>query len=106
MAHGADYWNVVGRDAELGASFLEAMASDSRFVAQIVVRECGEVFAGARSLVDVGGGDGTMAKAIASAFPHVRCSVLELPQVVDGMPADGDGTGVCCREHDGFHSSS
>ncbi|KAL6641777.1 hypothetical protein ACP70R_019958 [Stipagrostis hirtigluma subsp. patula] len=89
MAHGGGYWSVLGRDAELGASFGEAMASDSRFVAGIVVRECGEVFAGVRSLVDVGGGDGTMAKAIARAFPHVRCSVLELPRVVDAMPADG-----------------
>ncbi|KAL6905509.1 hypothetical protein ACP4OV_003110 [Aristida adscensionis] len=90
MAHGgADYWGVVGREAELGASFGETMGSDSRFVAQIVVGECGEVFAGVRSLVDVGGRDGTMAKAIATAFPAMRCSVLELPAVVDGMPADG-----------------
>ncbi|KAL6641778.1 hypothetical protein ACP70R_019959 [Stipagrostis hirtigluma subsp. patula] len=88
MAHGADYWSVVGLDAELGASFGEVMACDSRFVARIVVRECGEVFAGVRSLVDVGGGDGTMAKAIAKAFPHVRCSVLELPHVVDAMAPD------------------
>ncbi|KAL6641776.1 hypothetical protein ACP70R_019957 [Stipagrostis hirtigluma subsp. patula] len=88
MAHGADYWGVVGRDAEFAAVFNEGLSSDSRFVAPIVVRECGEVFAGVRSLVDVGGGDGTMAKAIAKAFPHVRCSVLELPHVVDAMPAD------------------
>ncbi|KAL6905510.1 hypothetical protein ACP4OV_003111 [Aristida adscensionis] len=89
MAHGADFWGVAGRDAEFGTAFNQGMQSDSRFVAQIVVRECGEVFAGMRSLVDVGGGDGTMAKAIATAFPAMRCSVLELAQVVDGMAADG-----------------
>jgi ubiquinone/menaquinone biosynthesis C-methylase UbiE len=63
-------------------------------VAWIIVRECGEVFAGINSLVDVGGGDGTMAKAIAKAFPHVRCSVLDLPHVVggNGMPGEGEGT--------------
>ena len=27
--------------------------------------------------------------ANAEAFPHVKCSVSELPQVVDGVPADG-----------------
>ncbi|KAL6858731.1 hypothetical protein ACP4OV_017733 [Aristida adscensionis] len=80
---------VAGRDAEFGALFNEAMAADSRFVAEIVVRECGGAFAGVASLVDVGGGDGTTARAIAKAFPHVRCSVLELRQVVDAVPADG-----------------
>ncbi|TVU51120.1 hypothetical protein EJB05_02527, partial [Eragrostis curvula] len=88
MAHGTDFWGMAGRDTEFGAIFNEAMGSDSRFIAGIVVRECGEVFTGVRSLVDVGGGDGTMAKAIARAFPHVRCSVLELPQIVDGVQAD------------------
>ncbi|CAL5059662.1 unnamed protein product [Urochloa decumbens] len=78
----------TSRDLEFGKLFNEAMSADSRFAAEIVVRECGEVFAGLTSLVDVGGGDGTTAKAIAKAFPHVRCSVLELPQVADTMPED------------------
>ncbi|KAG0532218.1 hypothetical protein BDA96_04G089900 [Sorghum bicolor] len=56
---------------------------------KILARRCGGTFAGVTSLVDVGGGDGTMAKAIAKAFPHVRCSVLELPQVVDKVPVHG-----------------
>ncbi|KAL6905939.1 hypothetical protein ACP4OV_003540 [Aristida adscensionis] len=90
MAYGTDFWGAVGRDDGFAAAFYEAMRCDSRFVAQIAVRECGEAFAGVRSLLDVGGGDGTMAKAIAEAFPHVRCSVLELPHVVDRMmPVDG-----------------
>ncbi|CAN6230762.1 unnamed protein product [Urochloa humidicola] len=89
MAHGAGFYGYTGRDLEFGKLFNEAMGADSRFVAEIVVRECGEVFAGLTSLVDVGGGDGTTAKAIAKAFPHVRCSVLELPQVLaDTMPED------------------
>ncbi|CAL4970757.1 unnamed protein product [Urochloa decumbens] len=85
-AHGEGLHGYLGRDSEFG----EAMGADSRFVAGIVVRECGEaVFAGVTSLVDVGGGDGTTAKAIAKAFPHVRCSVLELPQVVESVVVDG-----------------
>jgi trans-aconitate methyltransferase len=42
--------------------------------------------------VDTGGGHGTTAMAIARAFPHVRCSVLELPHVVDAAAADGSCT--------------
>ncbi|KAF8690482.1 hypothetical protein HU200_040837 [Digitaria exilis] len=60
MAHGESLYGMVGRDAEFSACFHEAMGSDSRFTAEILVRECGGV-----------------------AFPHVRCSVLELPHVVD-----------------------
>ena len=63
MAHGAGFYGYVGRDSEFGALFNEAMAADSRVTAQVVVRECGEVFAGSASLVDVGGGDGTMTMA-------------------------------------------
>lgn len=87
MAYGMKLYDLVGRDTEFGALFNEAMSADSRFMAEILVRECGEVFARVASLVDVGGGDGTTAKAIVKAFPHVtRCSVLELPQVVDRVP--------------------
>ncbi|TVU51255.1 hypothetical protein EJB05_02666, partial [Eragrostis curvula] len=84
MAHGTNFFGMVGRDAQFGAGFNEAMGSDSSFVTGIVVRE---LFACVRSLVDVGGGDGTMAKAIAEAFPNMRCSVLERPQLVDGLQA-------------------
>ncbi|RCV04986.1 hypothetical protein SEVIR_1G044900v4 [Setaria viridis] len=89
MAHGAGFFPYTARDLEFGELFNGAMGADSRFVAEIVVRECGDVFAGLTSLIDVGGGDGTTAKAIAKAFPHVRCSVLELPQVADNMPVNG-----------------
>ncbi|WVZ62435.1 hypothetical protein U9M48_012189, partial [Paspalum notatum var. saurae] len=89
MAHGAGFYDVVRRDAAFAVCFDEAMGSDSRFVAEIVVRDFGAVFAGLTSLVDVGGNNGTTARAIAEAFPHVKCSVLELPHVVDTMPADG-----------------
>jgi len=54
MAHGAGFYGYVGRDLEFGALFSEAMGADSRVVAYVVVRECGEVFAG---------GDGTMTMA-------------------------------------------
>lgn len=36
-------------------------------------------------MVDVGGGTGTVAKGFADAFPGLKCIVLDLPHVVEGM---------------------
>lgn len=52
-----------------------------------MLRECREVFEGIESLVDVGGGTGTMAKAIAKSFPGMKCTMLDLPRVVAGLQA-------------------
>jgi|UniRef100_A0A804MK97 hypothetical protein len=67
----------------------KGLLAESRFLMPIVLRECGdEVFRGIDSLVDVGGGHGGAAATIAAAFPHVKCSVLDLPHVVAGAPSD------------------
>uniref|UniRef100_A0A804J592 Uncharacterized protein n=1 Tax=Musa acuminata subsp. malaccensis TaxID=214687 RepID=A0A804J592_MUSAM len=51
-------------------SLLKAgMASDARLVVQVLTRECGDVFQGLRSLVDVEVGTEMMAMAIAEAYP-------------------------------------
>ncbi|EAZ42961.1 hypothetical protein OsJ_27551 [Oryza sativa Japonica Group] len=89
MAHGMDFWDFTGHDAEYSMLFNKGMASDSHFVVNIVIHECAEVFVGVRSLVDVGGRNGAMAKAIADAFPHIKCYVLDLPHVIHGTPTDG-----------------
>ncbi|OEL16364.1 Trans-resveratrol di-O-methyltransferase [Dichanthelium oligosanthes] len=78
---------------EFGAAFNDAMACDGRFVMDVLVRDHSDVFRGLASLVDVGGGSGGAARAIAAAFPHVRCSVLELPHVVASVP-QGERGGV------------
>uniref|UniRef100_A0A0E0QEU8 O-methyltransferase C-terminal domain-containing protein n=1 Tax=Oryza rufipogon TaxID=4529 RepID=A0A0E0QEU8_ORYRU len=67
-----------------------SMAADSKFLAEIAIRRHAEAFmTNVSSLVDVGGGDGSMARAIVKAFPHIKCLVLDLPHVVRGIPADG-----------------
>jgi hypothetical protein len=50
----------------------------------------GDIFEGVSSLVDIGGGTGTAARAIAKAFPHVKCSVLDLPNVINSISPDVD----------------
>jgi hypothetical protein len=60
--------------------FNDAMASDTAFLMPIVIKECGEVFHGLTSVVDVAGGLGGAAATIAAAFPDLKCTVLDLPR--------------------------
>ena len=87
-AHGADPWTVFVRDPKINLVFNAGMAADTRFAMDFVVSKCGDAFDGVGSLVDVAGGTGTAARAIAAAFPRIRCSVLDLPSVIDTAPAD------------------
>ncbi|CAL1388492.1 unnamed protein product [Linum trigynum] len=80
-AHGMAFWQYNDRNPPFNAIFNEAMACDSQMV-NLVIGNCGKVFDGIDSLVDVGGGTGTFARIIAEAFPGIKCKVLELPQVV------------------------
>ncbi|CAN1351513.1 Probable O-methyltransferase 3, partial [Linum perenne] len=88
-AHGETFWEFAGAHQELNGFFNDAMASDARLVTKVLVNECRHVFEGLGSLVDVGGGTGTVAKAIAGGFPAMECTVLDLPHVVEGLESEG-----------------
>ncbi|XP_052208052.1 trans-resveratrol di-O-methyltransferase-like [Diospyros lotus] len=85
-ANGRTLWDYAGQNPAFNSLFNEGMESDARMVASVVIEECRGAFEGLSSLVDVGGGTGTMAKAIAEAFPEMKCTVLDLPHVVDKLP--------------------
>nr|CAB3452797.1 unnamed protein product [Digitaria exilis] len=68
---GTDHWDFCGRDPGFSAFFNDAMACDSRFVMDAAART------------------GGAAKAVATAFLHIECTVLDLPHVIHGIPADG-----------------
>ncbi|KAM0858694.1 hypothetical protein ACQ4PT_047686 [Festuca glaucescens] len=89
MAHGADPWTVFARDPQINQVFNAGMGADTRFAMDFVVSNYADAFDGVSSLVDVAGGTGTAARAIARAFPHIKCTVLDLPNVIDSVPADG-----------------
>ncbi|XP_038984957.1 trans-resveratrol di-O-methyltransferase-like [Phoenix dactylifera] len=83
MAHGKGLFEETDARADFNELFNEGMASDARLVTEVaLLRQQWEVLRGVRSVVDVGGGTGTLAKAIAKALPGVRCAVLDLPHVV------------------------
>ncbi|XVE49990.1 hypothetical protein DITRI_Ditri01bG0126300 [Diplodiscus trichospermus] len=84
-AHCRTFWDYGGHYPKLNDFFNEGMASDARVVSSILIRKCKGVFEGSNSLVDVGGGTGSVAKAIADAFPHMQCSNFDLPHVIAGM---------------------
>ena len=85
MAHGRPFWGLAAQQPKFGSLFNEAMEADSQLIARAVVEECEGVFEGLNSLVDVGGGTGTMAKAIAKAFQNINCTVFDQPHVVANL---------------------
>ncbi|KAJ6696751.1 hypothetical protein OIU85_003133 [Salix viminalis] len=89
-AHERTFWEYASHEPKLNQFFNEAMASDARLVSSVMINECKGVFEGLNSLVDVGGGTGTVAKAIAKEFQHLHCTVFDLPHVV----ADLEGSGT------------
>ncbi|KAG5224754.1 hypothetical protein OIU78_023028 [Salix suchowensis] len=83
-------WEHASHEPKLNQFFNEAMASDARLVSSVMINECKGVFEGLNSLVDVGGGTGTMAKALAKEFQHLDCTVFDLPHVVADLEGRGN----------------
>ncbi|CAO2163090.1 unnamed protein product [Urochloa humidicola] len=94
VVHGMTPWTMTKNDAAYNKVLNEACAADSDFVLDTVLKEprLAKIFSGLSTLVDVGGGHGAAAVAIARAFPHIRCSVLDLEQAISEAPADHLGT--------------
>ncbi|XP_077211634.1 (RS)-norcoclaurine 6-O-methyltransferase-like [Tasmannia lanceolata] len=84
--NGEDLWSYASKNPDHNKLFNEAMASDARLVTPALIESCREIFEGLSSLVDVGGGTGTASRTVAKAFPHIKCSVLDLPHVVETIP--------------------
>ncbi|KAL8268728.1 hypothetical protein R6Q59_002526 [Mikania micrantha] len=78
-------WDLAGQEPKLNRFFNEGMASDARLVTSVILKDCKGVFEGLDSIVDVGGGTGTVAKAIAESFPDIKCINFDFPHVVDGL---------------------
>ncbi|KAJ6828473.1 trans-resveratrol di-O-methyltransferase-like [Iris pallida] len=90
VAHGCGFWDMTDRDPEFNRVFNEGMACDAQFLMDALLKDCGHVFQGLESLMDVGGGTGSAAIAVSKVFPEVKCSVLELQQVVDTIHNKGE----------------
>ncbi|XP_049349450.1 trans-resveratrol di-O-methyltransferase-like [Solanum verrucosum] len=77
---------IFEKETKINHLLNEGMACDARLVVSVLIQNGkGQLFEGLKSLVDVGGGTGTIAKAIADAFPQINCTVFELPHVIEGI---------------------
>ncbi|CAM0912410.1 unnamed protein product [Alopecurus aequalis] len=99
--HGMALWKMADKDPAFDALINDGMVSDSSFIMEIAIRECGEVFEGITSLMDVGGGLGAASQAISNAFPSLECTVMDLGHVVVKAPT---GTAVKYVVGDMFQS--
>ncbi|XP_020199772.1 daphnetin O-methyltransferase 1 [Aegilops tauschii subsp. strangulata] len=89
--HGASLFHesTALLDQELDELVTEGLAAHDNLGIGTIMRECHDLFKGLESLTDCCGGDGTTARAITKAHPHVKCTVLDLPKVIDKAPSDG-----------------
>lgn len=91
MAQGKNIYERMPSVSIFNELFNRTMSYDSRLVSSLLVtsNEFKGLIEGLESIVDIGGGDGTMAKAIAEAYPNLKCIVFDLPHVVDGLQGNG-----------------
>ncbi|MCD7460044.1 hypothetical protein HAX54_042744 [Datura stramonium] len=85
-AHRKPLYEYARNEPRFNHVFNEAVAEVMPgLVMSVLIKNGKGVFEGLKSLVDVGGGTGTVAKAIVDAFPQINCTVLDLPHVVEGL---------------------
>ncbi|GMH07282.1 hypothetical protein Nepgr_009122 [Nepenthes gracilis] len=90
-AHGKTLYEFANNMPEFNEQFNAAMFSDSMLVGTCLFSNSEEgnfgksLFKGLNSMVDVGGGVGTMTKIIGHACPHLSCICYDLPNVVAGL---------------------
>jgi len=83
--NGMGVWDFAGREPKFNHLFNKCMAMDSRLVSTVLIEKYKWLLEGIESLVDVGGGTGTMFKVIVESFPQLKCIVFDLPHVVAGL---------------------
>jgi hypothetical protein len=86
---------------EFDAVANEGLASHDNLGIATILRECGDIFRGVESLTDCCGGDGTTARALVKAYPHLKCTVLDLPKVIEKAQAHD---GITYVAGDLFHT--
>ena len=75
-------FNYLNENPEEGEEFNDAMSSFSRLKASNIVEAYD--FSNFESLVDVGGGHGTLLKSILKPNPHLKGILFDMPSVVEG----------------------
>ncbi|GLT29746.1 hypothetical protein SLA2020_045920 [Shorea laevis] len=85
-AHGSEIWELASRDPDFNKLFNDAMACTSKVVTRGILFGYKEGFSCLGSLVDVGGGTGSLVAEIVKAHPHIQGINFDLPHVVAAAP--------------------
>ncbi|KAI3935500.1 hypothetical protein MKW92_038560 [Papaver armeniacum] len=80
--HGKEGYELNVENPEFVEIFNKAMSSDTTLAMPAFIQGCDEIMSGISSLVDVGGGIGTAMTYVVKAFPHIKCTVFDLPHVI------------------------
>ncbi|MED6157478.1 Isoflavone 7-O-methyltransferase [Stylosanthes scabra] len=98
---GTNLWEFFSKNPSRLSFFNESMISDSQML-KLGLKDHGAVFEGLESIVDVGGGNGTISKIINAMFPELKCIVFDLPHVVENL--SGSNNNLSFVGGDMFHS--
>lgn len=95
VANGTSFWQLTHEDPDARELFNRAMGSVS-------LAEAGQVaaaydFSGAATVVDIGGGRGSLMAAVLDAFPGLRGTLLERPPVAEEARELLTGRGLADR---------
>ncbi|XP_058068992.1 acetylserotonin O-methyltransferase-like [Magnolia sinica] len=85
-AHGEDVWEYAAKHPPYSKLLEDAMACDARNVAPAILDGCVGMFDGLVTVVDVGGGNGTLLGMLVQACPWIKGINFDLPRVVEGAP--------------------
>ncbi|KAI3837197.1 hypothetical protein MKX03_010762 [Papaver bracteatum] len=93
-AHGHEIWDFASVNPQFNELFNNAMKCTAETTINAVLVDYKDGFRGMRSLIDVGGGTGTMITEIVKANPHIRGINFDLPHVVATAPVNPQITHV------------
>jgi hypothetical protein len=95
QAMGVEFFDYLAAHPREGEIFNEAMTSFGQGVAAAVVQAYD--FSGIRTIVDVGGGHGTLLTAILQADPHLTGILFDQPHIAEGARRALTTNGVADR---------
>jgi O-methyltransferase domain len=84
-AHGSGFWEYLEGHPEAGRLINDSMSAVASFIGAALARSY--EFGGMKRLVDVGGGYGTLIRAVLDKHPQLQAVVFDLPGVIEGTRA-------------------
>ncbi|KAE8672924.1 O-methyltransferase [Hibiscus syriacus] len=88
-AHGREVWDLASDNPEFNGLFNDAMSCSSKVITRAILSGYKERLSSIGSLVDVGGGTGSLISEIVKAYPHIKVVNFDLQHVVWAAPPYG-----------------